>query len=104
MFDGLHPLWIALAIFPLGALAGLAMLLRSPKEVTTRELTSAMLTSALFSAGMFLIAHAKLGSDAMGYLVGLSILAGFGTNTLLGAAIAGMEGVIKRLFGESRDD
>lgn len=99
MFDGLHPLLVAAAIFPLGALAGLAMLVRSEREITPRELIAATLTSALFSACVFLIGHAKLGGEAMSYLVGVSILAGFGTNTLLGAAIKSLESVVKKFAG-----
>lgn len=103
MFDGMPPIWIALAMIPLGALAGLAMLLRSNEEITPRELAAAMLNSSLFSVVVFMICHNRLGDGGMEYLVGLSVLAGFGTNTLLGAAIKSMESVLGRLFGLNDD-
>ena len=97
-------IWVALSVVPLGAIAGLSMLLRSRKGITTRELADALLTSGVFSLCVFFLVHKSLGEENLDYAVGLSVLSGFGTNTLIGALVRSLEGVIKRIMGGSEND
>lgn len=99
MFERLKPLSIALAIFPFGALAGFAMLIRSDKEITPRQVMDAMLTSGLLAVCVWWILHDKFGDERMGYVAGLSVLSGFGANSIIGALLKALDIILKRTLG-----
>lgn len=90
--EPLDPLHVALAMIPLGALAGLAALLRSQERITKRAVAAAMLNSAIFCAAISALMFWHFGDTQVFLNLGVSMLAGLGGNTLIGVAIRIMQG------------
>lgn len=90
------PLLAALAMFPLGALAGLAALLRSEAELTRRAVMSATLNSALLSGAMAALIFWKFGDTQIWLASGISVLAGLGGNTAIGIMLQVFAVLVKR--------
>lgn len=77
------PIWLFIATFLMSSFAGLASLLRSGKNISTRSATSAMLNSGLLGLAFSLIWYKYYFIDNIYFLVGISLLAGLGGNTII---------------------
>lgn len=87
MNDRLDPLTLVITAAIIGALAGVAALLRSTKALTWRVVLSAALNSGALGAGMAMLLFTYF-KDNTWFLLGLCLLAGLGGMTLLGFIIA----------------
>ena len=85
--DKLDPLTLAVTAAVVGALAGVAALLRSTSQLTWRMLLSAALNSGALGAGMAMLLFTYF-KDNTWFLLGLCLLAGLGGMTLLGFVLA----------------
>jgi hypothetical protein len=81
--DKLDPLTLAITAAVIGALAGVAALLRSTSILTWRMVLSAGLNSAALGAGMAMLLFTYF-KDNTWFLLGLCLLSGLGGMTLLG--------------------
>ncbi len=100
----LDPLTLFLAAFFISAMAGVAALLRSSKELTWRAICSAALNSGALGTAMALVLFAWF-KDNTWFLLGLCMLAGLGGMTLVGFILkvleqGGINVVIKPGAGE----
>ena len=97
-------LWIAAAMIPLGAMAGLAALLRSKQELTSRGVLAAFLNSGILAAAICALMFHRF-PEAVLLNIALSLLAGLGGNTAVGFAIKGWQAVLTAsLKNVSRSD
>ena len=88
----------ALAMIPLGALAGLAALLRSDANLTKRAIAAATLNSALFSGAIAALIFWKFGTNQVMLASGISILAGLGGNTAIGIVLQALNITAKKFI------
>lgn len=94
-------LWIALSMVPLGALAGLAALLRSSEPMTPRAVAAALLNSGILAGALCALMFHWL-PGAILFNVGMSALAGLGGNTAVGFALKAWQSFLAaQLKGES---
>lgn len=101
------PLWVALAMMWLGALAGLAAFLRTTKpdaKITLRAVGAAMLNSSLFCGAICVLMFHHFGNESILLTIGVSILAGLGGNSAIGFALQMLEFLAKRQTGMPDDD
>lgn len=80
-------LWIAAAMLPLGAVAGLAAFLRSKEPWSTKAAGAVMLNSAIFSSAFCMLMFWAYGSENSLLNIGMSLLAGLGGNTAVGIGL-----------------
>lgn len=85
--DRLDPLTLFITAAVVGALAGVAALLRSSRDITWRVLLSAALNAGALGAGMAMLLFTYF-KDNTWFLLGLCLLAGLGGMTLLGFLLA----------------
>lgn len=83
MDDKLSPITLFTTAFVISALAGVAALLRSTKELTVRMVVSAILNSGALGLGLALLLFTYFKENTW-FLLGLCILAGLGGMTVLG--------------------
>ena len=83
-----EPLKIFVTVFLLGGLAGLAALLRSQEELSRKAICGAIINSAFLSLIVAMVWWNKYQETNFFFLMGISILAGFGGNTTIGVIIA----------------
>lgn len=77
-------IWIiALAIFPICGVAGIAAKLRPGKKLTRVDLVGAMLNSGLFGVAIFCISAHYWGPDSLFLLIGLSVISGLGGDQII---------------------
>lgn len=90
--------WVVLALVGgAGAsMLGLSMLLRSGHELTRRTVVGALLHSAVWGVVVFLMTYSTL-KDDLPMLLGLSIMSGLGSASLLDLVLMG----VKQRFGIS---
>lgn len=101
------PIWVALAMMWLGALAGLAAFLRTTKpdaKITVRAIAAAMLNSALFCGAICTLMFHHFGAESLLLTIGVSILAGLGGNSAIGFVLQLLEFFAKRQAGMPDDD
>lgn len=77
------PVWLFLAAFSVSAMAGVASLLRTSKELTIRVVLSAILNSGALGLCIALLLFTYF-KDNTWFLLGLCMLAGLGGMTVLG--------------------
>jgi len=83
-----EPLKIFITVFLLGGLAGLAALLRSKEELSRKAICGAIINSAFCSLIVAMVWWNKYQETNFFFLMGVSILAGFGGNTTIGIITA----------------
>lgn len=71
----------------LAALAGLASLLRSDAEITSKRVVSSLLNSGILGLGISLLWYAKF-QDNVYFLIGLCVVAGLGGMTTVDMVIS----------------
>lgn len=105
------PIWVALAMMSLGALAGLAAFLRTTKPddpITMRAVGAAMLNSSLFCGAVCALMFHHFGDDSILLTVGVSILAGLGGNSAIGFVLQMLQFFAQKQVGynphEHKDD
>lgn len=77
----------AVIMVGVGALAGVAALLRDKEAVTRKAIIGAILNSGLFCGAFYLLMAWAYGTDAFLLNVGMSVMAGLGGNTAIGIGI-----------------
>lgn len=87
MQEKLDPITLMATAAVVGALAGLAALLRSSTALTVRNVVSALLNSSALGAGLAMLLFAYF-QDNTWFLLGLCLLAGLGGMTILGFLLA----------------
>jgi peptidoglycan/LPS O-acetylase OafA/YrhL len=99
-----EPLKIFVTVFVLGGLAGLAALLRSKEELTRKAICGAIINSAFCSLIVALVWWNKYQETNFFFLMGVSILAGFGGNTTIGILIAAFQKGLKITIADPNDE
>lgn len=74
----------AIVMVGVGALAGVAALLRDKEPVTRRAIIGAVLNSGIFCGGFYLLMSWAYGNENFLLNVGMSVMAGLGGNTAIG--------------------
>lgn len=92
------PWMTSFLVFVGASFAGLASHLREGQPLERRAVLSAMLNSGIFSAAIFLMAYKNLSDNVPG-LVGLSLLAGIGSSSLVSFALALLRRRLALLLG-----
>lgn len=99
-----EPLKILGTVFVLGGLAGLAALLRSEEELSRKAIISAIVNSAFCSLIVALVWWTKYQETNFFFLMGVSILAGFGGNTTIGMASVFIQKKLNIKISEDDDE
>lgn len=93
---------VVLTMAGVGALAGVAALLRSKETLNARKLTAALLNSALFTAAISALMLHTYGLERLELNLTVSILAGLGGNTTLGIGINIWKALAESNFGNKK--
>jgi len=88
-----------IAVLGASSLAGLAALLRSGKELTSRDIFSSLLNSGIMGAGVFAVWWSYGGESNPILAAGVCTLAGLGGTATVEFVAASAKRVIDRIFG-----